>query len=109
MLEDIQKQYHDTISAALDENCTKERIWLIMDGYAQAYFEQMTIDEAIQKFEQTPFQWVRYENHVKKAKEIALEAAIKIHTSPAASAYDKPSTVVDTAEIVYQWLIKKEE
>lgn len=41
----------------------------------------------------------------RKAKEIALDAAIKIHTSPLASAFDNPKDVETTAESIYQWLI----
>lgn len=75
--------------------------------------EQYNLDNAILKFDEQPMVFMPSEKPVKKAKEIALEAAIKIVGSDAGSftigdkTYQPGERTLSVAENVYQWLIKK--
>jgi hypothetical protein len=109
-LAEIRRQYHETATKAVGEGGWDEkRFFLIMDGYAQAYHEQLTIEA----FEQT--EWRPLERPHNKSREIAIETAIKaIGNNPILNylepVQDDPvgDRVLKLAKKFYQWLTEKD-
>ena len=60
--------------------------------------------KAILSFEQTQPMFIG-EPPGKKAKEIALDAAIKIYNGPTGSSFDKPENILELAKSIHEWLI----
>lgn len=84
----------------------------IPEGLIKLIEEYQMLD-ALESFQQTSAVCMPFDRPVKKAKEIALEAAIKIVGSDAGSftigdkTYKPGERTLSVAEDVYQWLIKQ--
>lgn len=81
------------------------------DGFLEIYDSK----KAIEQFMEQPIQVFPYDKPVKKAKEIALDAAAKIIIAYfeikgkySVGTQEKPSEVVALAKEIYQWLTEPE-
>ncbi len=100
----LSKAYQKVFGKPCEDHLAYELLRLI---------DQYNLDKAILEFDNTPNEFVRLPTPVKKAKEIALDAAIayigrnlEITFDPTEKKEPAGTRLVEMAETINQWLIK---